>query len=59
MTVCTNCSSIFLQRRPTGGVSQSLSAEEVTIVRETKEEYARRGGFIRLFPSEDSWELYG
>ena len=26
---------------------------------ETREEYARRGQFVRIFPTEDSWDLYG
>ena len=39
--------------------SLTLSAEEVKIVRRTKEEYSRRGGWVRIFPSPDSWELYG
>jgi len=46
-------------RRLSSCMSQGLSAEEAAIVRESKEEYARRGGFVRIFPSEDSWELYG
>ena len=44
------------QRRPSCG---GLSAEQAAIVRESREEYARRGGFVRIFPTEDSWELYG
>ena len=36
-----------------------LSAEEAAVVRETKEEYARRGSWVRIFPTEDSWDLYG
>lgn len=36
-----------------------LSSEEAAVVRETKEEYARRGSWVRIFPTEDSWDLYG
>ena len=36
-----------------------LSAEEARILRHTREEFSRRGGFVRVFPSPDSWELYG
>ncbi|XP_041858327.1 tubulin polyglutamylase TTLL5-like isoform X2 [Melanotaenia boesemani] len=37
----------------------SLSSEEVRLLRRIKEEYERRGGFIRIFPTADTWELYG
>ncbi|XP_067031983.1 tubulin polyglutamylase TTLL5-like [Acropora muricata] len=36
-----------------------LTPEELRILRQTREEYSRRGGFVRVFPSPDSWELYG
>lgn len=36
-----------------------LTAEESRILRQTREEMSRRGGFVRVFPSPDSWELYG
>lgn len=49
-------SPLSSQRRPSCG---GLSAEQAAIVRESREEYARRGGFVRIFPTEDSWELYG
>ena len=51
---------VLLQRHSSGGVmSGGLTAEEAAVVRETKEEYARRGGFVRIFPTQDSWDLYG
>ena len=28
------------------------------LVRQTKEEFVRKGAFSRIFPSEDSWDLY-
>ncbi|XP_037551299.1 tubulin polyglutamylase TTLL5 [Nematolebias whitei] len=37
----------------------NLTAEEIKVLRRIKEEYERRGGFIRIFPTEDTWELYG
>lgn len=37
----------------------TLTAEEARILRQTNEEYERRGGFVRIFPSSESWELYG
>jgi len=36
-----------------------LTGEEIRILRHTREEFSRRGGFVRVFPSPDSWELYG
>lgn len=36
-----------------------LSAEEVRIVRNARAQYARRGGFVRVFPTEDSMHRYG
>ena len=35
-----------------------LTGEEIKIVRRAKEEFQRRQGWIRIFPSPDSWELY-
>ncbi|XP_057199528.1 tubulin polyglutamylase TTLL5 isoform X2 [Triplophysa rosa] len=35
-----------------------LTAEEVKVVRRVQEEYERRGGFVRIFPTADTWELY-
>ncbi|XP_036006259.1 tubulin polyglutamylase TTLL5 isoform X1 [Fundulus heteroclitus] len=37
----------------------NLTAEEIKVLRRIKEEYERRGGFIRIFPTQDTWELYG
>ncbi|KAM9354865.1 tubulin polyglutamylase TTLL5 [Pholidichthys leucotaenia] len=36
----------------------TLTAEEVKVLRRIKEEYERRGGFIRIFPTADTWEQY-
>ncbi|KAM4625521.1 tubulin polyglutamylase TTLL5 [Polymixia lowei] len=36
-----------------------LTAEEIKVLRRIKEEYERRGGFIRIFPTPETWELYG
>ena len=35
-----------------------LTSEEVAMVRDCCEEYGRRRGFVRVFPSHDSWDLY-
>ncbi|XP_072127950.1 tubulin polyglutamylase TTLL5 isoform X3 [Mobula birostris] len=36
-----------------------LTMEEIKVVRRTMEENERKGGFIRIFPTVDSWESYG
>ncbi|XP_059816270.1 tubulin polyglutamylase TTLL5 isoform X3 [Hypanus sabinus] len=36
-----------------------LTMEEIKVVRRTMEENERKGGFIRIFPTADSWESYG
>nr|XP_033807183.1 tubulin polyglutamylase TTLL5 isoform X2 [Geotrypetes seraphini] len=36
-----------------------LSVEEIKILRRVREESERTGGFIRIFPREDTWDLYG
>jgi tubulin polyglutamylase TTLL5 len=36
-----------------------LNSEEIKIVRRTKEEEQRRGGWIRIFPGPDTWDVYG
>ncbi|XP_028981536.2 tubulin polyglutamylase TTLL5 isoform X3 [Esox lucius] len=35
-----------------------LTAEEVKVLRRIREEDERRGGFIRIFPTPETWELY-
>uniref|UniRef100_A0A3P9NWU6 Tubulin--tyrosine ligase-like protein 5 n=1 Tax=Poecilia reticulata TaxID=8081 RepID=A0A3P9NWU6_POERE len=37
----------------------NLTTEEIKVLRRIREEYERRGGFIRIFPTQDTWELYG
>lgn len=39
--------------------SPSLTAEESRLVRTSRAEYERRGGFVRIFPSAESWRRYG
>ncbi|XP_047396789.1 tubulin polyglutamylase TTLL5 isoform X14 [Sciurus carolinensis] len=36
-----------------------LSMEEIKVLRRVKEENDRRGGFIRIFPTSETWEIYG
>ncbi|XP_045613657.1 tubulin polyglutamylase TTLL5 isoform X3 [Procambarus clarkii] len=35
------------------------TAEELRIVRQVREEYERKGGWARIYPTPDSWSLYG
>ncbi|KAF5909576.1 tubulin polyglutamylase TTLL5 isoform X1, partial [Clarias magur] len=35
-----------------------LTAEELKVLRRTQEEHERRGGFIRIFPTPQTWERY-
>lgn len=39
--------------------SSSLSQELSKMVRNAREEHARRGGFVRIFPTSETWSLYG
>ncbi|KAH9642967.1 hypothetical protein HF086_013528 [Spodoptera exigua] len=36
----------------------SLTGEELRLVRAVRAQYARRGGFVRIFPSQNSWQKY-
>ena len=36
-----------------------LNSEEIKIVRRIKEEEQRRGGWIRIFPGPDTWDVHG
>lgn len=40
-------------------LSMGLSAEESRILKNVKAQNARRGGFIRIFPTQDSMQRYG
>ncbi|KFP79196.1 Tubulin polyglutamylase TTLL5, partial [Acanthisitta chloris] len=56
-------SSMALGReKATGRQSSSvlgLSMEEIRVLRRVREENERRGGFIRIFPTPLTWDLYG
>ncbi|CAH1637922.1 unnamed protein product [Spodoptera littoralis] len=41
-----------------GGSGGSLTGEELRLVRAVRAQYARRGGFVRIFPSQNSWQKY-
>uniref|UniRef100_A0A8C8R5C2 Tubulin--tyrosine ligase-like protein 5 n=1 Tax=Pelusios castaneus TaxID=367368 RepID=A0A8C8R5C2_9SAUR len=41
------------------GSMLGLSMEEIKVLRRVKEENERRGGFIRIFPTPLTWDVYG
>lgn len=41
------------------GSASTLTAEEARILTQLRDDYERRGDFNRIFPTEDSWSLYG
>lgn len=43
---------------PNGNDASSLTNEEIRIIKLIKAQYKRRGGFVRIFPSQDSWKKY-
>ncbi|KAL2099422.1 hypothetical protein ACEWY4_005902 [Coilia grayii] len=54
-----NCSERRPKKRQNlGDGTVVLSSEELKILRRIQDEYERRGGFIRIFPTSDTWELY-
>ncbi|XP_052766508.1 tubulin polyglutamylase TTLL5-like isoform X5 [Mya arenaria] len=49
------------QRDPEGSTNKSLAglnSDEIRILRRVKEEDSRKGGWVRIFPTADSWDLY-
>ncbi|XP_061650701.1 tubulin polyglutamylase TTLL5 isoform X5 [Phyllopteryx taeniolatus] len=55
----TNSEPVELKDKPGGDSILGLTVEQIKVLRRTREEYERRGGFVRIFPTEDTWELYG
>lgn len=54
-----SCSNISGKTRQTFADSErGLTAEELRALRETRDEYSKRGSFVRIFPSPNSRELY-
>ncbi|XP_068194118.1 tubulin polyglutamylase TTLL5 [Antennarius striatus] len=41
-----------------GDNTLTLTAEEIKVLRRIKEENERRGGFVRIFPTAETWDLY-
>ncbi|XP_064420977.1 tubulin polyglutamylase TTLL5 isoform X2 [Latimeria chalumnae] len=54
----TSASDTEAPGRP-GGSVLGLSMEEIKVLRRVKQENERRGGFVRIFPTENSWDIYG
>ncbi|NXH96903.1 TTLL5 polyglutamylase, partial [Pachycephala philippinensis] len=56
-------SSMPLSREKTTGRHSSsvlgLTMEEIKVLRRVREENERRGGFVRIFPTPLTWDLYG
>lgn len=56
-------SSMPLSREKTTGRHNSsvlgLTMEEIRVLRRVREENERRGGFVRIFPTPLTWDLYG
>ena len=44
---------------PKESTVSGLSSEEAKVLKMAKEQYQRRGSFIRIFPTPETWELYG
>ncbi|NWS31291.1 TTLL5 polyglutamylase, partial [Polioptila caerulea] len=52
----------LVREKATGRHSSSvlgLSMEEIRVLRRVREENERRGGFVRIFPTPLTWDLYG
>ncbi|RXG51338.1 Tubulin polyglutamylase TTLL5 [Armadillidium vulgare] len=41
------------------GGSLTPNADELRVFRQLREEYERKGGWARIFPTPDSWAMYG
>lgn len=42
--------------KPASGVA--MSVEETKLMRIVKDQFARKGGFVRIFPAVDTWKKY-
>ncbi|XP_076816779.1 tubulin polyglutamylase TTLL5-like isoform X3 [Clavelina lepadiformis] len=43
----------------TAAKTQGLSPDEARVLLMAKEQHQRRGNFVRIFPTAETWELYG
>ncbi|KAJ7410224.1 tubulin tyrosine ligase like 5 [Willisornis vidua] len=46
-------------QRPVSAQSQAANTKLIKVLRQVREENERRGGFIRIFPTPLTWDLYG
>ncbi|OWK64171.1 Tubulin polyglutamylase TTLL5 [Lonchura striata] len=46
-------------QRPVSVQSQRANSRSLKVLRQVREENERRGGFIRIFPTPLTWDLYG
>lgn len=54
----TSANAPNAQNQAVGPLAGLLTGEELRIVRAVRAQYARRGGFVRIFPSQNSWQKY-
>lgn len=52
-------STEHLSQYKKSNVLTNLTSEELRIVRNARAQYSRRGGFVRIYPTEDSPQKYG
>ncbi|KAG7297644.1 hypothetical protein JYU34_018355 [Plutella xylostella] len=45
-------------RSPPHPARPPLTRDEARVVRTAREQHARRGGYVRIFPSQTSWQMY-
>lgn len=57
------CPFLLALCRPHTATKQIITGRfflcQLKVLRRMKEEHERRGGFIRIFPTAETWELYG
>ncbi|XP_041351009.1 tubulin polyglutamylase TTLL5-like [Gigantopelta aegis] len=58
MSANTPVASIFNEKPSSNSAMSGLNSEEIKMVRRIKEEDQRRGGWVRIMPTADSWEIY-
>ncbi|RMC00633.1 hypothetical protein DUI87_23250 [Hirundo rustica rustica] len=46
-------------QRPVSAQSQTANSRLIKVLRQVREENERRGGFVRIFPTPLTWDLYG
>lgn len=51
-------SSYSSQNNRLSGSNLAVSSEEMRYVKMCKQQFERRGGFVRIFPTMDTWSKY-